>query len=216
MSSNYKHAVTNPLANKTQYVINCVYDFVSQRTQRARVQAMADDSVGVPATKYRADDEIWAVCEHELVFRHLHDSRFNRTAAGKYNNGRNHVFSALNGIDERNCRLSLAGVAVGSCSGLEDRMRAQGFAITREGVATIINTGRARITTGEHVYWKLPELDANDDGYPYVRGVPRGKRCAILVGTNAAEEEDRDRLVGYAIGSAEPGQPLDIVFTPGP
>ena len=138
-----------------------------------------------------------------------------------YNDGRNYVFSALNGFGGEAGDIALAGIAQGSSSGIEDRMSAQGLAIQREGVNTVINTGPDKIIPGDVVYWTLPnQEDARGGGRTYARdicGVPKHKRCAELTtqrtfGDDALPNAQR---VGLALSAATSGRPLDILFQPG-
>jgi hypothetical protein len=211
--------ITAPLANKTQYVINARFDVMNQR--RFRDEATQGNGCGPALTGARVD-EIFNINEHELVFRHKPNGRGFTT----YSDGRNYVFSALNGFGGGEDDIALAGIAQGSSSGIEDRMNAQGLAIQREGVNTVINTGADKIIPGDTVYWELP-ADENRDARTYAQnicGVPKHKRCAELTtlrayrtraGVTADAVLPSAQRVGLALSAATSGRPLDILFQPG-
>lgn len=199
-----------------------------------------------------SQEEIFSVKEHELTFRHMPDSKANNRRFSRYADGRNHVFSALNGLGD-DADIALAGVAQGSCAGVHDRMLPQGFAILREGVASVVNTGQQTITVGDAIYWRFPNIrkSTDTDTFEFLRnekyangvtilGVPRGKRCAQLMGSNETDNyvktltkfdsstnsnsnlTDGEKIVwkqkhrvGYALSRAEPGKQLDMIFQPG-
>lgn len=199
--------ITAPLANKTQYVVNARFDVINQRNMRKA----ASEGKGCGPQLTGADtQEIFNINEHELVFRCVKCTNY-----ASYNDGRVYVFSALNGFDSAKGQVALAGIAQGSSSGIEDRMHQQGLAIQREGVNTVINTGKDAIRPGQKVYWKLPPPNSADDYAQNVCGVPKHKRCAILTTTNPDSTKGDLHRVGLALSHAQSGRPLDILFQPG-
>jgi len=202
--------ITAPLANKTQYVVNARFDVMNQRRFRDCATNGGDDCCG-PKLTGGDTSEIFNINEHELVFRLT-------SAEGgccMYSDGRNYVFSALNGCCDGE-KIALAGIAQGSSSGIDDRMHLQGLAIQREGVNTIINTSRDKINPGDTLYWKLPSNgDERNDYAQNIAGVPKQKRCAVITKTAPTTAEPYKRRVGMALSAAAEGQPLDILFQPG-
>ena len=207
--------ITAPLANKTQYVINARFDVMNQRCMR---KAALEGKGRGPQLTGGNTNEIFNINEHELVFRCVKccggGSDGSGTKYASYNDGRVYVFSALNGFEGEAEDVALAGIAQGSSSGIEDRMHQQGLAIQREGVNTVINTGKDAIRPGQKVYWTLPPTKGNPDPYAKdVCGVPKHKRCAILTTTKPAAGDTQ--RVGLALSHAQSGRPLDILFQPG-
>ena len=245
-------AVRQPLANKCQYVVNACFDRLSQELQMQ--MAAGSNTVVGQGMGQGSEDEIFSVKEHELVFRHIKGSmtKPDGRSFSRYSDGRNHVFSALNGLGQ-DANIALAGCAQGSCSGIRDRMLPQGFAIPREGVVSIINTAENAISIGERVFWRLPDQRnptlktlrefLTEEKYAKgvtILGVPRGKRCAQLMGADEAKRHHAEleqkyndatpdkppnpgtletwltqHRVGYALSRAEPGKQLDLIFQPG-
>mgnify|MGYP001157244789 CR=1 FL=1 len=204
--------ITAPLANKTQYVVNARFDVINQRNMR---KAASEGKGCGPQLTGANTHEIFNINEHELVFRCVKCGGGSSTKYATYNDGRVYVFSALNGLDPKKVQVALAGIAQGSSSGIEDRMHQQGLAIQREGVNTVINTGKDAIRPGQKVYWKLPPVNSPDDYAQDVCGVPKHKRCAILTTTNPDSTKGDLHRVGLALSHAQSGRPLDILFQPG-
>lgn len=223
-------AVRNPIAKKAQFVFNARLDAFNQIKQRDAAQK----GEGCGEQLNGNCDEVFCVKPYELVFRYLDDDTKTEGAADtkvtKYSDGRNYVFSALNGLQPEH-KIDLAGVAVGSSSGLQDRMAAQGFAVERSSINTIMNTGDTKITTGQYVDWYIPgdkrivsgtPEDVDKLGYAkgaHLVGVPKQKRCAIVKGNavrNFGGVQGRSGYVGQALSSAEPGRPFDVLLEPCP
>lgn len=210
-------AVRNPLAKKASYVFNARLDACNQLKQQQLAQTNKDIIVGPQLTGNC--DEIFSVKPYELVFRYI------KGGCKTYSDGRNYVFSALNGLPE-DAKIDLAGIAVGSSSGVHDRMNAQGFAVERSSINTIMNTGSKKIITGQYVYWHAyteKDLKALDEKYAngaHLVGVPKHKRCAMVSSAPIRDlsglEYGRAGYVGQALSSAEPGRPFDVLLEPCP
>ena len=194
-------SIKNPIATTTTYRFNVKLDkrtiLSNQQTNHAQDNCIGDSK------DQQFKDELYDVCEHELLFRnkaHKHHHRIE-------------CFSALNGtLDANRTNMEFVGIAVTGC-GVCSPMTPQGFTAARAGLHTIINTGKEVIEAGEEVYWIIPEASEYADYANSVRlqGVPHLKRCAMTVKRERKASSCCGKL-GMALSKAQPGQPMDILL----
>jgi len=194
-------SIKNPIATTTTYRFNVKLDkrtiLSNQQNNHAEENCIGNQK------DQQFKDELYDVCEHELLFRnkaHKHHHRIE-------------CFSALNGtLNDSIPNMEFVGIAVTGCA-VCSPMTPQGFTAARAGLHTIMNTGNEVIEAGEKVYWKIPEASeyANYANSVRLQGVPHLKRCAMTV-KGEPQQGDHCGTLGMALSKAQPGQPMDILL----
>ena len=186
-------SITAPLYNATAQRFNAKYDHALKAKLRQTPEGKMQPS------------ENWHIKQRELLFADTTPKSCRTHALCCISN-----LAGYNSLREHESRkgvnLKFVGIAA---TDVNDKQFAHGFAAFRQGVASIINTGQHPIYAGEYVYWQVPDADVR-----VVRGTPKDKRLARVVGENGAGKlEKMYQCIGQALCGAEPGQPFDVVMS---